>query len=131
MSTTIKVRKAPDGKIKQLIEIGTHTLYADEPPANGGDDQGPAPHELLDAALGTCTALTVTLVARRKQFPLEDVRVEIAHENVDGVYKMHRRIELVGTLSDEQKQYLLGIANKCPVHRTLTGRIEIDTALVG
>lgn len=125
----IKVRKAADGKLKQLIEVGANTLYADVPAAAGGDDAGPEPHDLLDAALGTCTALTVTMVARRKQMPLEDVRVEVTREEVGGLYKLFRKIELVGALSGEQREYLLGIANKCPIHRALSGRFEIATEL--
>ena len=125
----ITVRKAADGKLKQQISNGRHQIVSDEPLDIGGDDQGLTPHELLDAALGSCTALTVTMVARRKQMALTDVRVAVTHDNVEGVYRMQRRIELVGTLSDEQKTYLLGIANKCPVHRTLSGKIEIDTML--
>jgi putative redox protein len=126
----ITVHKAADGKLKQHISNGRSEIFSDEPEAVGGDDQGLAPHELLDAALGSCTALTVTMVARRKQMPLTDVRVEVTHDSADGMHRMHRRIELVGTLSDEQKTYLLGIANKCPVHKTLSGKIEIDSALV-
>ena len=126
----ITVHKAADGKLKQQISNGRNQIFSDEPAEVGGDDAGLAPHELLDAALGSCTALTITLVARRKQMPLTDVRVEITHESADGVYRMHRRIELVGDLTDEQKTYLLGIANKCPVHRTLSSKIEIDSASI-
>jgi len=125
----VTVRKASDGKLKQIVEVGANMFFADEPPQHGGDDDGPSPHELLDAALGACTALTLTLVARRKGFALEDVRVNITHEDGDHGYQMHRQIELIGELTEEQRKYLLGIANKCPVHRTLTGRIQIDTAL--
>ncbi|HEY1075123.1 MAG TPA: OsmC family protein [Fontimonas sp.] len=126
----ITVRKAADGKLKQEVSNGRHRIAADEPVDIGGDDAGLTPHELLDASLGSCTALTVTLVARRKQMPLTDVRVEVSHETVDGVHRLHRRIELVGDLSEDQKTYLLGIANKCPLHKILSGRIEIDSALV-
>lgn len=126
----IKVHKADDGKLKQLIEVGVNQLYADASVEQGGDDGGPDPHALLDAALGACTALTVTMVARRKQLPLEDVRVEITHEEAGGLYTLQRKIELVGALSAEQREYLLGIANKCPIHKALSGRFEINTALV-
>lgn len=124
----VKVHKAADGKIKQLIEVRANQLFADEPP-EVGEDQGPAPHELLDAALGACTAMTVMLVARRKQWPLEDVRVEVEHAKEGEVYKLSRRVELVGALTAEQRDYLLGIANKCPVHKTLMGRFEISTTV--
>jgi putative redox protein len=124
-----RVYKAPDGKLQQVIEVGRHRWIVDEPPDIGGDDAGPSPFDMLDAALGACTALTVTMVANRKQMPLKDVRVEVVHTQADGVYRMQRRIELVGQLSEAQRQYLLGIANKCPVHRALTGKIEIETSL--
>lgn len=123
----IKVRKA-EGRIKQVIEVRANQFFADEPPELG-DDQGPAPHELLDAALGACTAMTLTLVARRKQWPLTDVRVEVSHSKDGETYQLSRRVELVGELTAEQRDYLLGIANKCPVHKTLMGRFEISTEL--
>lgn len=126
----VKIHKAADGALRQVIEVGHNQLVADVPPALGGDDAGPEPHELLDAALGACTALTLTMVAQRKQMPLRDVRVEITHEESGGVYRMSRSIELVGDLTVEQRDYLLGIANKCPVHKTLLGRFEISTGLV-
>lgn len=124
----LTVRKAADGKIKQIIEVRANQFFADEPP-DIGDDQGPAPHELLDAALGACTAMTLHLVARRKQWPLEDVRVHLSHRSAAGVYTMEREVELIGALNEEQRQYLLGIANKCPVHKTLSGKIEIESVL--
>ena len=129
MSTTIKVHKAADGNLKQRVEIGVHSLFVDEPASVGGDDGGPDPHDLLDASLGACTALTLTMVARRKQMPLTDVRVEIIHSEDNDSYHMQRTVELVGDLSDEQKQYLLGIANKCPIHRALHKKFDIDTKL--
>jgi putative redox protein len=129
-SHVIKVRRAGDGKIKQTIEVGNNAFYADEPEPVG-DGQGPDPHDLLDAALGVCTAMTVTLVAQRKKWPLQDVRVEITHDENDSTYKMLRKIELVGQLTEEQRQYLLGIANKCPIHKALHKKFEIDSLLVG
>lgn len=124
----LRVRKAADGKIKQIIEVRANQLFADEPP-EVGEDQGPAPHELLDAALGACTAMTVLLVARRKHWPVSDVRVEVSHSKDGEVYRLQRRVELVGELSAEQRDYLLGIANKCPVHKTLMGKFDIRTEL--
>jgi putative redox protein len=127
----IKVHKAADGAFKQVIEVRANTLVSDVPAAVGGEDAGPEPHDLLDAALGACTAITVTMVARRKQMPLEDVRVEVTREEAGGLYTLSRRVELVGALDDAQRAYLLGIANKCPIHKALTGRFEIRTELVG
>ena len=129
MSITIKVHKAADGKLKQQIEAGNNVWFADVDLASGGDDGGPDPHALLDSALGACTALTVTMVAKHKQLPLEDVRVEITHQEAGGVYHLERKIDLVGALSDEQRSYLLGIANKCPIHKALSGKFEIATTL--
>ena len=125
----VKASKAAEGKIRQLLVSGTKQLFSDEPP-EVGEDLGFAPHDLLDAALASCTAMTITLVARRKQWPLKDVKVEIVREATDTEYRMNRTIELVGELSEEQRQYLLGIANKCPVHRTLHKKIEIPTTLL-
>ena len=129
MSNTIRTRKAPEGKIRFVVEMGKHSVMSDEP-VPVGDDGGPNPHDLLNAALAACTALTVTLVAQRKQWPLKDVRVELTHEENDTTYHMDRKLALVGELTDEQKQYLLGIANKCPIHRALHKQFEIATSLV-
>lgn len=127
MSRSVVVSRAEAGKLKQQIEVGGNRFHADVAVNLGGEDAGPDPHELLDAALGACTALTVQMVANRKQMPLQDVRVEITHTEADGVYHMKRVVEFVGELDEAQRQYLLGIANKCPVHRTLHGRFEVET----
>lgn len=126
----IKVRKAGEGRIRQLVQVGANTFYADEAEPVG-EDQGPDPHDLLDSALGVCTAMTVTLVAQRKQWPLQDVRVEITHEETDTDYRLSRKVELIGALTEEQRQYLLGIANKCPIHKALHKKFEIATELAG
>ncbi|HWU67654.1 MAG TPA: OsmC family protein [Stenotrophobium sp.] len=126
----IKVHKAADGKIAQVVGFDAGQFIADEPPPLGGN-AGPSPHDLLDSALGVCTAMTVMLVAQRKQWPLQDVRVEITHDEDDKTYRIERKIELVGTLTEEQRQYLLGIANKCPIHRALHKTFEVDSALTG
>lgn len=125
----IQVHKAPQGALQQEIQVRANRVIADEEPAIGGDDAGLSPHDLLDAALGACTAMTVTMVARRKQMPLEDVRVEITRDEKDGVYKLFRKVEFVGTLTDEQRAYLLGIANKCPIHKALNGKFDIATEM--
>ncbi|MDB5978818.1 MAG: OsmC family peroxiredoxin [Nevskia sp.] len=129
-SNVIKVRKA-EGKIKQLVQVNANSFFADEPEPIG-NGQGPNPHDLLDASLGVCTAMTVMMVAQRKQWPLEDVRVEITHEEDDANYKMLRKIELVGAaLTEEQRTYLMGIANKCPIHKALHKKFEVESTLVG
>ena len=125
----IKVQKAADGKLKQRIDADGKELFADVPAENGGDGEGPDGHGLLDSALGACTALTITMVARRKQIPLQDAKVTITHREDQGVYHLDRTVELIGDLTEEQRTYLLGIANKCPVHKVLSGKIEIETSL--
>ncbi|MDP3858526.1 MAG: OsmC family protein [Stagnimonas sp.] len=125
----IEVRKAPQGKLARSIRVGNNQFTADVSLAEGGDGLGPDPHDLLDSALGACTALTVAMVALRKQMPLEDVQVSISHVEAAGLYRLSRQIRFVGALSAEQRDYLLGIANKCPIHRALQGRFEVETVL--
>jgi putative redox protein len=125
----------------QAIETGRHRLGADEPRAAGGTDMGPSPYELLLAALGACTSMTVSMYARRKQWPLEGVTVELRHAKIhaqdcaecdtkEGMLdRIERDITLTGSLSPEQRGRLLEIANRCPVHRTLVSEIDIRTQL--
>lgn len=125
----------------QEIETGGHRLVADEPQVAGGTDTGPSPYELLLAALGSCTSMTVAMYARRKQWPLERVVVRLQHARVhaedcaecetkEGMLdRIEREITLSGPLSAEQRERLLEIANRCPVHRTLTSEIDIRTRL--
>lgn len=126
----------------QDIEAGHHRLVADEPTAAGGTDTGPNPYDLLLAALGACTSMTLSMYARRKQWPLDAVTVRLRHarihaadcescETQDGmVDRIEREIELHGALDDVQRARLIEIANKCPVHKTLTAEIDIRTRLV-
>lgn len=116
-----------EGKLQQVITIGRHQLLSDAPEAFGGGDSGAEPHDLLAAALAACTTLTVTMFARRKGMALEDVRVRITHGPKDGGYAFQRHIEYVGALGFEERQRLTDIANKCPVHKTLSGAIHIET----
>jgi len=118
------------GKMQHVIRIGKHQILTDIPEAIGGEDSGPEPHDILAAALAACTALTVKLYAARKGMALEDVKVRIDHGQKDGAYEFNRHIEYVGALDQEQKQRLTDIANKCPVHRTLSGTIRIQTEAV-
>jgi uncharacterized OsmC-like protein len=125
----------------QDISAGRHRLKSDEPVEVGGTDTGASPYDLLLAALGSCTSMTVALYARRKQWPLEEVTVRLQHSRVyvtdcaecatkPGMLdRIEREILLTGPLIDEQRTRLLEIANKCPVHRTLTSDIKIDSWL--
>ena len=115
------------GKLQQIIEVGSHRLTADASVEAGGEATGPEPHDLLAAALGACTALTVTMYARRKGYKLDDVNVQISHAKQDSSYVFNRRIHYLGELSGEERARLTDIANKCPVHKTLTGTIQIVT----
>jgi putative redox protein len=123
----------------QKIAIERHRLAADEPLSVGGTDTGPNPYDLLLAALGSCTSMTVAMYARRKSWPLESVTVRLAYSRVhaadcaDAETKVglldhvHRDVEFSGPLSEEQRARLLDIATKCPVHRTLESEIIIET----
>jgi len=115
------------GPLQQVVEIGPHRILTDVAPAFGGEASGPEPHDILAAALAACTTLTVNLYAKRKGWQLDDVRVTIRHGQEGNTYALHRHIEYVGALSAEDKARLTEIANKCPVHKTLSGQITITT----
>jgi putative redox protein len=117
------------GGFRQVIRIGPHTLAADEPTDKGGADTGPAPHEFLLASLASCTSMTVKMYADRKGWPLESIEVAVSGDHVEGTFVMTRHVALRGNLTDEQRARLLEIANKCPVHKTLTNAIRIETDL--
>ena len=131
--TTLTVTENGSGRYQQTIAVGKLRLIADEPAAAGGGDAGPAPYELLLAALGACTSMTLRMYAERKQLPLARVHVALSHQKVDRegarVDHIERIITLDGELSDEHRQRLLEIANKCPVYRTLTSAIAIDSRI--
>jgi uncharacterized OsmC-like protein/alpha-beta hydrolase superfamily lysophospholipase len=134
------VTETGNGKFQQTIATGPHRLIADEPVAAGGLDSGPGPYDLLLAALGACTSMTLRLYADHKQLPLERVSVELSHakiyaqdceecETKEGkIDRIERTLTLEGDLNDEQRARLLEIADKCPVHRTLTSEVNIRTA---
>jgi uncharacterized OsmC-like protein len=123
----------------QEIHAGVHRLHADEPVSAGGTDTGPSPYDLLLASLGACTSMTVAMYARRKAWPLEEVTVHLRHskihaidcaecETTEGMLdRIERDIHFAGLLTEEQRSKLLEIANKCPIHRTLTSEIDIKT----
>jgi putative redox protein len=129
------------GSLAQEIVAGRHRLSADEPTSQGGTDSGPNPYDLLLAALGACKAITVTMYARRKEWPLESITVRLRHERIHSddcesceskdvlLDRIDCEVELSGSLTAEQRGRLVEIANRCPVHRTLTSEIEIRTRL--
>lgn len=110
-----------------------HQWLADEPLESGGGDRGPSPTQLLLSSLGACTAMTVRIYAARKSWPLTGVEVELEFNPegapAEGGNDIRRRITLEGALTSEQRERLLDIANKCPIHRVLTGRIHIHSSL--
>ena len=126
----------------QDVSVGGHHFAADEPVAAGGTDTGPNPYDLLLAALGTCTSMTVAMYARRKQWPLDAVTVRLRHSKIHSedcencetrgalLDHIERDVELAGSLDEAQRARLLEIADKCPVHRTLTSEIDIRTRLL-
>jgi uncharacterized OsmC-like protein len=126
----------------QEIVVGPHRLTADEPIDVGGKDTGPSPYDLLLPALGSCTSMTVALCARTKKWPLESVIVNRRHSKIHAadcrdcetkegkIDRIERDIHLEGKLDPEQQKRLLEIADKCPVHRTLTSEIDIQTKAV-
>ena len=115
------------GKFAQDIEVGGHRIRSDEETDKGGEDSGATPHELLLSALGSCTAMTLKVYAERKGWPLRDVHVTLNGAGTDGRYVISRQVKIDGDLDAEQRQRLIEIADKCPVHRTLTGEITITT----
>ena len=116
-----------EGKLTQDIEVAGHRLRCDEELEKGGEDTAPTPHELLLAALGSCTAMTLKVYAQRKGWPLSDVHVLLNAANAEGGYVIARQLTLEGDLDAEQRQRLIEIADKCPVHRTLSGTLTINT----
>lgn len=116
------------GPFAQDIEVGGHRLRADEEKEKGGGDTGAGPHELLLAALASCTAMTLKVYAERKAWPLRDVQVTVNGSTTPTGFVITREIALEGDLDGEQRQRLLEIADKCPVHKTLSGAITIQTS---
>ena len=137
----VVVRGSAAGFAQEIL-AGPHRMISDEPTSAGGTDTGPSPYDLLLAALGSCTSMTVGMYARRKGWPLEEVTVNLRHSKIhasdcaesetkEGILDhRYRDIHFAGSLTAEQRSKLLEIANKCPVHRTLTSEIDIKTRAV-
>jgi putative redox protein len=140
-NAVVEVRETGSSAFAQQLSDGRHVLIADEPVAAGGGDLGPNPYELLLMALGACTAMTLRMYARRKQWPLAHVAVHLRHlrdyardcaecgNKPVALERIEREIEIDGALDDAQIARLLEIADKCPVHRTLSQPVAIRTTL--
>jgi putative redox protein len=113
------------------IQAGKNSIIADEPEANGGKDEGMNPHELLASALGACTCATVRMYADRKGIALDGLKVDltVTHDDEKNSTNIKRDITLMGSLGAEDREKLLTIANKCPIHKLLTNPINIETTL--
>jgi putative redox protein len=135
----VVVRETRTSKFQQAVSIGPHLLLADEPVAAGGEDSGPGPYDFVLAGLGACTSMTMRLYADRKSLPLERTTVTLSHSKIHAedcaecetkvgmLDQIERVITMEGALDAEQRKKLMEIADKCPVHRTLTSEIHIVT----
>jgi uncharacterized OsmC-like protein/fermentation-respiration switch protein FrsA (DUF1100 family) len=136
---SVVVRETRNSKLQQAVTIGPHHLLADEPVAAGGDDSGPGPYDFVLAGLGACTSMTMRLYAERKSLPLDRITVTLRHNKIHAedcaecetkagmLDQIDLAIGMEGALDAEQRKRLLEIADKCPVHRTLTSEIRIVT----
>jgi uncharacterized OsmC-like protein/fermentation-respiration switch protein FrsA (DUF1100 family) len=135
----VVVRETRNSKFQQTVTVGPHRMLADEPIAAGGEDTGPGPYDFVLAGLGACTSMTMRLYAERKSLPLERVTVTLKHSKIHAedcaecetkagmLDQIDRVIAMEGNLDTEQRKKLMEIADKCPVHRTLTSEIHIVT----
>jgi putative redox protein len=129
----VTVKAKSKDNFKQDVKAGKHSWIMDIPKEKGGDETGPDPHELLLGSLGACTSITLQMYARKKGWDLEDVSVDLTHEEVENpngpgkVNKISREIKVSGNLTEEQVQSLRSIADKCPIHKLLEGPKEITT----
>ncbi|MFB6262969.1 MAG: alpha/beta fold hydrolase [Bradymonadaceae bacterium] len=137
--THVRVAETDEGTFQNQVDVGPHTLWADEPAEHGGDDTGPSPYEYVSAGLGACTSMTLRMYADRKDWPLERVAVELRQEKIHAedcdscerdegkIDRFERVVEMEGDLDEQQRERMLEIADKCPVHNTLTGGSIIRT----
>jgi len=126
---TIRVVRDPQALMRHEIHIGRYKLASDLSVEEGGDGSGPNPHDLYDAALGACTALTVLWFAKRKNIPIEGIEVSLerdARQERAGIYRLSATLTLTGDLSDAQRKELLAAGRKCPIHKLMT---EVTTEI--
>ncbi|MEO6694201.1 MAG: OsmC family protein [Ignavibacteria bacterium] len=127
---------------KTKIHSGAHTIIADEPLSSGGTDMGFNPYDLLLSALGSCKAITIRMFAERRKYPLEDIVIELTHGKIyaedcqdcdskEGrIDNINVEIKLTGDLTSDQKNSIIDISKKCPVHKTLISEIRINTTAI-
>ena len=130
---TIRVVRDQTAPMRHEIHIGRNSLATDVSPEQGGEGSGPSPHDLYDAALGACKALTVLLYAKHKNIPVEGIEVSVerdASQERAGIYRLSTQLSLTGNLTASQREELLRIAQKCPIHKLMTEvKTEISTSL--
>jgi len=130
---TITVVRDQSAPMKHVVHVRQHSFAVDEPASNGGEDAGPDPHDVYDAALVACKALTVLWYAKRKGMPVEGIEVAVTRDagaDHPGVYRLRTELSLGGALSDVQRRELLSVAAKCPIHKLMTQMTtEIETVL--
>ncbi|HEY8102833.1 MAG TPA: OsmC family protein [Burkholderiaceae bacterium] len=130
---TIKVIRDQSLAMRHIVHVRNHIISVDGTVEEGGSDAGPSPHDLYDAAIGSCKALTVIWYAKRKGIPVEDVQVSVDRDASDerkGTYRLHTSLRLTGDLTEAQRNELLSVAEKCPVHKLMTVvKTEITTVL--
>ncbi|MCA9304468.1 MAG: OsmC family protein [Phycisphaerales bacterium] len=132
MSDSITTVKIGRDKYRTEINAGGHTYFADEPGSLGGADTAPDPYQLLLGSLGACKAITVRMYADRKGWPLESIRLDLAHSRPNGrgnPEKIEVSVSFSGDLTDEQRARLKEIANACPVQKTILGELSIESFL--
>jgi putative redox protein len=117
-----------DGTLRHAVEMRGHTLVADEPKDEGGDDSGPSPQELMAASLASCTAITMEMYAKRKGWDMGDVAVHVEYEPAQrgSPTRFRMRVELPKELPEDQRERLMQIGAKCPVHRVLEGEVMFE-----
>jgi putative redox protein len=130
---TIQLQRKPGTPLAQSLQIRNHQFSADVSVAEGGGDDGPSPHDLYDAALGACKALTVMWFAKKKGIAVDDIHTEVTSDNSQeraGVYKLTTKLVISGTFSDAEFAQLVAVAEKCPVHKLMTTvTTEISTTV--
>jgi len=130
---SIQIKRDQSLAMRHIVHVRNHVISVDGSVEEGGVDAGPTPHDLYDAALGACKALTLVWYAKRKNIPVEDIQVSIERDNSEerqGLYRLAASISLSGDLTEAQRQELLAVAEKCPVQKLMTSvKTEVTTTL--